>query len=114
LALFLRKYKAERESFSLHPGKLLSLDDLVFSNIEGKPIGPSTLTHNFGRIVKRAGLNARFHDLRHSYASLMLPVGVAAERHGKEWRGGLAMSAPIAQRTRAPVFGTGGRGFKSL
>ena len=22
--------------------------------------------------------------------------------------------APIAQRTRAPVFGTGGRGFKSL
>ena len=33
-----------------------------------------------GRIVKRAGLNARFHDLRHTYATLMLaatssPVG---------------------------------------
>ena len=25
-----------------------------------------------------------------------------------------ALIAPIAQRTRAPVFGTGGRGFESL
>ncbi|UCG54544.1 MAG: tyrosine-type recombinase/integrase [Dehalococcoidia bacterium] len=42
----------------------------------GRPIDPSVLTHNFGRIVKRAGLNVRFHDLRHSYASLMLAAGV--------------------------------------
>jgi len=76
LALFLREYKADSESLSLHLGKLLSLDDLVFTNEKGKPIDPSTLTHNFGRIVKRAGLSARFHDLRHSYASLMLAPGV--------------------------------------
>ena len=54
----------------------LTLDDLVFSDINGKPIDPSTLTHNFGRIVKRVGLGVRFHDLRHSYASLMLAAGV--------------------------------------
>ena len=40
------------------------------------PLDPSTLTHNFGRIVKRVGLSARFHDLRHTYASLMLAAGV--------------------------------------
>ena len=76
LALFLQKYKAERELLSLHLGKLLSLDDLVFTNEKSKPIDPSALTHNFGRIVKCAGLIVRFHDLRHSYASLMLAAGV--------------------------------------
>ncbi len=76
LALFLREYKAERESLHWQLGVPLTLDDLVFANYDGKPVDPSTLTHNFGRIVKRAGLVARFHDLRHSYASLMLAAGV--------------------------------------
>ncbi|MQY55708.1 MAG: tyrosine-type recombinase/integrase [Dehalococcoidia bacterium] len=76
LALFFREYKAERESLHWQLGVPLTLDDLVFANYDGKPIDPSTLTHNFGRIVKRAGLSARFHDLRHSYASLMLASGV--------------------------------------
>lgn len=76
LATFLRDYKAERESFYWQLGVPPSLDDLVFADIDGKPIDPSTLTHNFGRIVKSAGLSARFHDLRHSYASLMLAAGV--------------------------------------
>ena len=76
LALFLREYKAERESLHWHLGVPLTLDDLVFANYDGKPIDPSTLTHNFGRIVKRVGLSARFHDLRHTYASLMLAAGI--------------------------------------
>ena len=34
------------------------------------------LSHNFTRIVKKAGLeNVRFHDLRHTFASLMLLRG---------------------------------------
>ena len=38
------------------------------------PVG--MLSHNFARIVKRAGLeNVRFHDLRHTFASLMLLRG---------------------------------------
>ncbi|MFC1961730.1 tyrosine-type recombinase/integrase [Chloroflexota bacterium] len=37
---------------------------------------PSTLTHNFTRIIRRAGLRqVRFHDLRHTFASLMLLRG---------------------------------------
>ncbi|MBN1374940.1 MAG: tyrosine-type recombinase/integrase [Dehalococcoidia bacterium] len=40
---------------------------------DGKPLNPCTLTHNFARLVKQAGLErVRFHDLRHTFASLML------------------------------------------
>lgn len=76
LACFLREYKAERERLYRELGKELSLDDLVFANVEGKPIDPGVLSHNFGRIVKRVGLeNIRFHDLRHTFASLMFLRG---------------------------------------
>jgi integrase len=76
LADYLSEYRGERESLSLHLGRLLKPDDLVFSNGEGKPIDPYVLSHNFARIVKRADLkNMRFHDLRHTFASLMLLMG---------------------------------------
>ena len=76
LADYLSQYKEERESLSLHLGRLLKPDDLVFSNAEGKPTDPGVLSHNFARIAKRAGLkNVRFHDLRHTFASLMLLRG---------------------------------------
>jgi integrase len=76
LALFLKEYRAEREGLFLVLGKPLTLDSLVFANIEGKPIDPCVLTHAFGRIVARARLKGiRFHDLRHTFASLMLLRG---------------------------------------
>ena len=76
LALYLREYKAERGQFYRELGKPLTLDDLVFASIEGKPLDPCVLTHNFSRLCKRAGLeNVRFHDLRHTFASLMLLRG---------------------------------------
>ena len=76
LAEYLSEYKGERESLSLHLGHLLGPDDLIFSGIEGKPIDPGVLSHNFARIVKQAGLESvRFHDLRHTFASLMLLRG---------------------------------------
>ena len=76
LALFLRQYRAEREGLFLVLGKPLTLDSLVFSNIEGKPMDPCVLTHAFGRIVARARLKGvRFHDLRHTFASIMLLRG---------------------------------------
>ncbi len=74
--MFLREYKSERESLSLHLGRLRRLDDLIFANVEGKPIGPGVLSCNLARIVGRARLeNVRFHDLRHTFASLMLLRG---------------------------------------
>ncbi len=76
LAEFLAEYRLERERLYHQMGKTISLDGLVFANHEGKPIDPGVLTHNFARIAKRAGLQGvRFHDLRHTFASLMLLRG---------------------------------------
>ena len=48
----------------------------MVANADGGPVDPCTLTHNFARIVKRAGLGkVRFHDLRHTFASIMLLRG---------------------------------------
>jgi len=76
LALFLREYRAERERLYHELGKQLSLDDLVFAGPEGKPIDPCVLTHVFTRLARQVGLEGvRFHDLRHTFASLMLLRG---------------------------------------
>jgi len=50
--------------------------NLVFTNEQGRYLAPSTVYNNFKRIVKTLGLDdVRFHDLRHSYASLSLQNG---------------------------------------
>ena len=73
LALYLREYRAERERFYHELGKELTLDDLVFTSVEGRPIDPGVLSHAFGRMARQVGLGGvRFHDLRHTFASLML------------------------------------------
>ena len=52
------------------------MDDLVFTSVAGKSIDPGVVSHTFARIAKQAGLNdVRFHDLRHTFASLMLLRG---------------------------------------
>jgi integrase len=39
-------------------------------------IDPGALSHAFGKMARQAGLeNVRFHDLRHTFASLMLLRG---------------------------------------
>ncbi|MFC2032069.1 tyrosine-type recombinase/integrase [Chloroflexota bacterium] len=80
LALFLRQYRAAREVLYLEQDRILGLDDLVFTNHKGKPLDPCTVTHNFARIVRRAVLGrVRFHDLRHTFASIMLMKGAPAK-----------------------------------
>jgi len=76
LAIFLREYQAEREALYNELGKALVLDDLVFASPEGKPLNPPSLSRDFARIARRTGLKGvRFHDLRHTFASLMLLRG---------------------------------------
>jgi len=43
LVLFLREYKAEREWLYQELREQLTLDDLVLTNIDGKPLDPSIL-----------------------------------------------------------------------
>lgn len=52
----------------------------VFTNRAGARLYPDSLTKISGRIAVKAGLGTvRFHDLRHTYASLMLSQGVPME-----------------------------------
>ncbi len=50
-----------------------SIHDLIFPNLDGQPMSYSNLiTRGFHPARKRAGIRRiRFHDLRHTYASLM-------------------------------------------
>ncbi|GAI24133.1 unnamed protein product, partial [marine sediment metagenome] len=80
LALFLREYKQERGLLYLELGKQFTLDDLVFISVELKPIDPCVLSHAFNRMAAQAGLGGvRFHDLRHTFASLMFLRGAKSK-----------------------------------
>jgi integrase len=50
---------------------------LVFTTPTGRPLDPANLTRRFRTFLDRAGLRRiRFHDLRHSTATLLLEQGV--------------------------------------
>ncbi|MGD0794960.1 MAG: site-specific integrase [Dehalococcoidales bacterium] len=76
LALFLKDYLEDRQLLYMELGKQFTLDDLVFASEEGEPIDPGVLSHSFKRLARGADLGSiRFHDLRHTFASLMLLRG---------------------------------------
>ena len=51
--------------------------NLVFTDAVGKPIHPDLLSRTFTRISREAKLpTIRFHDLRHTYATLALKTGI--------------------------------------
>jgi site-specific recombinase XerD len=51
--------------------------DLVFSTSVGTPLNPSKVVDRFKTLLKRASLpNIRFHDLRHSAATILLGMGI--------------------------------------
>jgi integrase len=61
--------------------------DLVFDDGIGGPLSPDRLRAGFQRVLREAGLpTIRFHDLRHTMATLMLAAGehpkVVSERLG--------------------------------
>lgn len=60
----------------LQAGSIWTDTNLVFTNELGDHLSPYTLYHHYKRIVKSIGLpNARFHDLRHSYAVAAIRAG---------------------------------------
>ena len=74
LVTYLTGYRQDRKILGM-PTKA---DDLAFCHPDGRPISPSTLAHAFTAAVSRAGLeNVRYHDLRHTFASLAFARGAA-------------------------------------
>jgi integrase len=50
----------------------------IFTRKDGRPHDADVVSQVFNRIVSRAGLpRIRFHDLRHTHATLLLSAGVA-------------------------------------
>ena len=57
--------------------KKIGASPWVFPGPTGGPISPDSVLHMLHRVLKRAGLpRARFHDLRHTFATLALQNGV--------------------------------------
>ncbi len=75
--LTLRGHKEKQALERAMLGTLLQDDDLVFSDLEGKPLRPNTVTRAWTMLAKRAGVKViRLHDARHTHASIMLKQGI--------------------------------------
>ena len=74
----LRQHRIRQAEERLRLGAAWEDNDLVFANEVGKPVEVSNLVQrSFHRILERAGLpRIRFHDLRHTYATLAMGQGV--------------------------------------
>jgi len=73
----LKEHKAAQELRAIICGKILSEDDLVFLKVDGHPLRPNTVTRAWGVLAKQCGLKViRFHDARHTHASLLLKQSV--------------------------------------
>jgi integrase len=77
LALVLHEHKAGQMQHRALLGRPLNDYDFVFAHSDGTPLDPSTVSHAFANVVRKAGLPPiRLHDLRHTHATLMLKAGV--------------------------------------
>jgi integrase len=50
-------------------------NDLVFASPTGSPMLLNTVTHAFSKLARKAGINIRFHDLRHTHVSRLIKIG---------------------------------------
>lgn len=72
----LQKHRTKQAEDKLFLGAQYQDNGLVFAEFSGKPIRPSRLTMSFGQFARKMGYNMRFHDLRHTHATLLLKAGV--------------------------------------
>jgi len=82
----LREHRRRQLEDRLRLGPVWQEHGLVFPGPDGRPWHPATLSCSFRELCKRAGMEIRFHDLRHSHATQLLKAGV----HPKivnEWLG---------------------------
>jgi integrase len=80
-AAMLRGYRLARAEALLRIGHRLTDDDLIFTGPDGQPLDWEHFTERrFRPLLASLGLPARrFHDIRHTYATLMLAAGVNAK-----------------------------------
>lgn len=83
----LRRHRLGQAEEQLKLGIRPSEESFVVAQIDGAPLKPVSLTHEWTRLLAKTDLpRIRFHDLRHSHATQLLAAGVhpkiASERLG--------------------------------
>jgi integrase len=84
--LFVSLKASETENRKLF-GKEYHANDYIFKWDDGRPFAPDYVTSKFGDLLKKYDLpHIRFHDLRHSCASLLISLGFSL-KDIQEWLG---------------------------
>lgn len=83
----LRSHKARQAEELLRLGIRMDDNGFVVAQIDGRPLQPRSITHEWTRLLAKTELpRIRFHDLRHTHATQLLAAGVhpkvASERLG--------------------------------
>jgi integrase len=83
----LRAHRARQAEEQLRLGIRVDGDSFVVAQVDGSPLQPRSMTHEWVRIIGKTTLpRIRFHDLRHTHATQLLASGVhpkvASERLG--------------------------------
>jgi integrase len=77
VVVLLERHREEQAVERLSAGQLWRESGYVFTTPVGEPINPNTDYHHWKRLLGDAGLrDARFHDARHTAATVLLILGV--------------------------------------
>ena len=87
MARFLKELKSRQSANKLLLGSAYKDNDFICVREDGTPLNPDYVSHEFRRLLQANGLpHIRFHDLRHSSASLLINMGFTL-REVQEWLG---------------------------
>jgi len=73
----LRAEQKRQAANKLKYGTRYQHNDLVCCREDGSPVSEQSVSEKFHRVVKKLKVQATFHDLRHTHASMLLRAGVS-------------------------------------
>lgn len=72
----LKQHRIRQLEAKLQAGPAWTDNDLLFCTAFGTPLNPNYVLERFKKLLKKAGLpDMRFHDMRHSVATILLSMG---------------------------------------
>ncbi len=76
-SIMLRQHLDNQRAARLLIDRPVTDNDLVFCQVDGRPLLPHSVSQAWRRLVRQAGFpGIRLHDARHTHATLMLEQGV--------------------------------------